>query len=86
MALRKTITWRGLDLNFWVITARSWNIVNNLTTVNISPYANLAAKQESDANFMPELTKTFYIEGEPTKAEIYQFIKQDPWFTDSEEV
>lgn len=88
MAFKKSIGWRGFEAEYWAITQIVWQKGIDQTTVNISPYANRAARMVSPINFIAEETKTFYFPGTLNQGELYTAIKAlpDSFFSDAEDV
>lgn len=75
MAIKKTITIKGVDFEYWKIIQLVNNAVENTTSVVLAGYKSQEVREESVGNFVQETLRSYVYGGELDKAQAYAEIK-----------
>jgi hypothetical protein len=80
MAIKKSITIKGINVEYWVVQICYYNKKLNKTYCSLVPYKDQATRNENANNFLKEFSKKYYFDGLLDVAGVYNKIKLLPEF------
>lgn len=83
MGLIKTVEWKGLNVEYWIIFRHHYDKINDRVSVWITPYKNKATRVLDINNNIKELNKMYDFAGDLTVEQCYNLIKQQSYFNDA---
>lgn len=86
MALKIIRNWKGLNLEYWMILNRTYVKATNQTQCMLVVYPSQEIRNLDITNFIPELNKFFSFYGDLTTEQLYNEIKKNEEFKNSEDV
>ena len=94
MALRKTKSYKGIDLSYWCIISTTWNKDSGNTSAVVIPFKDSDSRADSLENALSQPGRVFTFEN-PTNSngvqqftltQLYDLIKStDDFFSDAED-
>lgn len=76
MALSKELTHKGLTFSYWILGAKEYDKMKNVTRFALWGYRDKDARDESVENYIPDFSKVYEISGDKSTWECYAEAKK----------